>query len=552
MLPSSLRFRLPLSYAGIALLVALALSVVLPIPVRDYYGQLESQYLTGNVQTIAKVLEATHEVSGEDWLEVVRQSQLQQLSFLSQARVQVMDIDGQVIADSGPAMPSSVALAGVNVSKSSNVEVYGQSKGPSVAYRYGEGQETITQSRPSMIFITSDEPISDGLTANLPITKGMTMLAIRRTVSETGASDVLYTMSAVGTPFGFGLGDQVALDSWRSTQVVQYPLKDASGALWGSVQLSEGPSYGGQIVNSLTRGLIIAGTVAVLLAIGVGLFISRSIGAPLAALTDVTTRMAAGDLSARADVLRKDELGTLASSFNEMATQVEGTVQTLRSFVADAAHELNTPLTALRTDLELMDDATDGPTRSHFAAQAQIQVERLQTLAAGLLDLSRMEGGAASARSAVDLTALVQSLSETYASRAEQCEVSFDLHLAQERLLCEGDAAQLQRALGNLLDNALKFTPSNGMVSLSLARQGDWVEMRVEDTGIGVPPEDLPHLFSRFHRGRNAAAYPGNGLGLAIVKAVMDAHGGQVAITSTGQGTHVVLRLPAMRLKSFT
>jgi two-component system sensor histidine kinase MprB len=90
------------------------------------------------------------------------------------------------------------------------------------------------------------------------------------------------------------------------------------------------------------------------------------------------------------------------------------------------------------------------------------------------------------------------------------------------------------------------------MVSLFLIRQGDWVEMRVEDTGIGVPPEDLPHLFSRFHRGRNAAAYPGNGLGLAIVKAVMDAHGGQVTITSTGQGTVAVLRLPTMRLKSFT
>lgn len=548
MIPLPIRWRLPLSYAAIALLVAISLGIVLPVPVRDYYGQLESQYLNGNVQTIAKVLEATHEVSAENWLEVVRQSQLQQLSFLSQARVQVIDIDGRVIADSGPATPSSVALAGVSVSKSSNVQVYGQSKGPSVAYRYGEGQETITQSRPSMIFINSDEPISDGLTANLPITKGMTMLAIRRTVSETGASDVLYTISAVGTPFGFGLGDQVALDSWRSTQVVQYPLKDASGALWGTVQLSEGPSYGGQIVNSLTRGLIIAGTVAVLLAIGVGLFISRGIGVPLAALTRVTARMAAGDLSARADVQRKDELGILASSFNEMATQVEGTVQTLRSFVADAAHELNTPLTALRTDLELMDDATDGPTRSHFVAQAQVQVERLQTLAAGLLDLSRMEGSTRSSRSPVDLTALVQSLSETYASRAEQCEVSFDLHLAQERLLCEGDAAQLQRALGNLLDNALKFTPSNGMVSLSLARRGDWVEMRVEDTGIGIPPEDLPHLFSRFHRGRNAAAYPGNGLGLAIVKAVMDTHGGQVAITSTGQGTRVVLRLPTLQV----
>ena len=547
MLPSSLRFRLPLSYAGIALLVALSLSIVLPIPVRDYYGRLESQYLNGNVQAIAKAIEATREVSGANWVDVVRQSQLEQLSFLSQARVQVMDADNQVIADSGPAKPRSVSLARVMITTSNDQLEFEKTGGPMLEYKSAPEQEMLTGTLPSFIYINNSGMGSAGITSSLPITKEMAMLAIRQTISQTGASDMLYTFSAVGTLFGFGLGDQVALDSWRSNQVVRYPLQDASGALWGYVQLSEGPSYGGQIVDSLTRGLFIAGGVAVLLAVAAGFLISRYISAPLTKLTEVTARMSGGDLSARAKVSRRDELGTLATSFNEMAGRVEETIYTLRSFVADAAHELNTPLTALRTDLELMDDATDAPARSRFMAQAQLQVERLQTLAAGLLDLSRMEAGTARPHTDVDVTALVRQVSETYASQAEQSGLSFNLDLPNEALHCAGDAAQLQRALGNLLDNALKFTPQGGTINLALARDDDWAEVRVEDTGIGIPLEDLPHLFSRFHRGRNAAAYPGNGLGLAIVKAIVDMHGGQVSITSTGQGACVTLRIPLCR-----
>src|SRR6266508_6059029 len=111
MLPNSLRWRLPLSYAAIALLVALSLGAVLLMTVRGYYGQQELEYLNGNVRAIAQLILATNTAKGEDWLEVVRESQLQQLAFLSQSRVQVMDAGGQVIADSGPAKPRTISLA---------------------------------------------------------------------------------------------------------------------------------------------------------------------------------------------------------------------------------------------------------------------------------------------------------------------------------------------------------------------------------------------------------------------------------------------------------
>ena len=546
MIPLPIRWRLPLSYAAIALLVAISLGIVLPIPVRNYYSQLELNYLTGNAQTIAKAVEATREVNGAGWLDVVRQSQLQQLAFLSQTRVRITGVGGDVLADSGPAEPRSVSLMRVMITAPLGAEISGTVKSGAVAYGTDVTNGTVDLPPSSAIYVNSKKVVTNGPLPALPFTNTMAIVSVKETQGETGASGVFYTFSTVGTPFGFGLGEQAASDDWRSNQVVQYPLNDADGTLVGYIQLSEGPSYGGQIVNSLTRGLIIAGLISVLLATGVGLVISRSIGTPLAALTQVTTRMAAGDLSARADVLRKDELGTLALSFNEMASQVEETIRTLRHFLADAAHELNTPLTALRTDLELVGDAGDAPARSHFVAQAQVQVERLQALAAGLLDLSRAEGGSAITRGKVDLNALVQNVSETYASRAEQGEVSFNLQVPQVSLGCEGDAVQLQRALSNLLDNALKFTPANGAVSVTLACVGEVAEIRVEDTGIGIPDADLPLLFSRFHRGRNAAAYPGNGLGLAIVKAIVEGHGGSVSITSSAQGTCATLCLPLL------
>jgi two-component system sensor histidine kinase MprB len=250
--------------------------------------------------------------------------------------------------------------------------------------------------------------------------------------------------------------------------------------------------------------------------------------------------MSAGDLSVRVPVRRHyhGEARELAVAFNRMAGQVEETIITLRRFISDAAHEIHTPLTALRTNLELSPD-------DEFVERAQAQVERLEMLTEGLLDLSRIEAGApAEVRAPVALIPLVQEVSELYASQAEQAGLTFDLTLPETSVTVQGDEAQLRRALGNLLDNGIKFTPEGGTVSAGLCQEGEWVELWVEDTGIGIPEEDLPHLFSRFHRGRNAAAYPGSGLGLAIVKAIVEAHGGQVRGENVEQGARFTVWLP--------
>ena len=144
-------------------------------------------------------------------------------------------------------------------------------------------------------------------------------------------------------------------------------------------------------------------------------------------------------------------------------------------------------------------------------------------------------------------TALVQETGEFYASRAEQKGINFHLHLPLQPLWVQGNDNQLRQAVSNLLDNAIKFSPPSGRVTVTLAEEDGQALLRVADEGIGIPVEELPHLFSRFHRGLNAAAYPGSGLGLAIVKAIVETHGGNVGVESDGrdQGTVFVISLPS-------
>jgi signal transduction histidine kinase len=164
----------------------------------------------------------------------------------------------------------------------------------------------------------------------------------------------------------------------------------------------------------------------------------------------------------------------------------------------------------------------------------------------GLLDLSRLESGQNSdQRQPFDLVHLVQNVSESFAAQAEACSLDFQLKVPPAPLLVLANEGQMRRVLTNLLENALKFNQPGGTVRLRLATVADQVEIEVTDSGIGIPAEDLAQVFQRFHRARNAAAYPGSGLGLAIVKAVIDAHDGQIwAKPAVPHGTSFVVRLP--------
>jgi signal transduction histidine kinase len=520
-IPQSIRWRLALSYAAIALLAALALGAVLLTILQSYYSQRELDYLRGNAKAIGQGLAIMIESNVPAQ---ALQLQVENFSFLSQTRVRALDAQGRVLQDSG--VPKQVNVAVGMVKR---------------AFFIRDQRDQAEGSSPSdYVRIIS---IDNGLTETLPLTK----TAIRFEMPLPAGNEVVAykSMPVAGALYGFGLNSDVVLDERRSNQVVRQPFADEAGTLLGYVELSDGPAYGRDILDSVARGWALSSAVAVLLAAGAGWLVSRRISAPVLALTAATARMAAGDLGARAGVAGEDEFGRLSCSFNIMADRVETTICALRRFVSDAAHELHTPLTALRTNLELAAGEEGDSAQRAFVERAQEQIERLEALTGELLDLSRIEAGLDKNQHALlDLTALTHRTSELYASRAEQAGLAFDLDVPEGAITIRGGEERMARVLGNLLDNAIKFTPGRGMVSVRLRQQGEWAELQVQDTGIGIPVDDLPQLFSRFHRGHNATAYPGSGLGLAIVAAIVEEHGGQVTAENTAPGARFCLRLP--------
>jgi signal transduction histidine kinase len=241
-------------------------------------------------------------------------------------------------------------------------------------------------------------------------------------------------------------------------------------------------------------------------------------------------------------------VGRLARSFNTMASRVEETVSSLRRFVADAAHEIGTPLTALQADLDIAQGHAQPETRERFVEHAAVQAQRLEYLTSSLLRLSRIEAGDLSQDPRpIDLVALARQALDAVASRADQAEVDLHADIEERELWVRGYADKLEAAIANLLDNALKFTPGGGTVTLGLQRDGHQARLWVRDTGIGIPAEEMTELFSRFHRGRNVHSYPGSGLGLAIVRATAGLHGGTVTAQSeVGVGTRFDLLLPLL------
>lgn len=541
MIPNSIRWRLPLSYAAIALLTVLALGAVLLAILRGYYYRQELDYLTGNANAIG--IEIDRLLENDLPLDAL-QSQLAGFAFLSQTRIRLLGPEDQLIADSGPldqvgsaGAVQVAALAGDFTGAAGSTE-------PPLGGQISE--ETTFHS--TIVIVNNlwsgelDEQVMITRTESLGVqTTVMTQQATqRRLVSQ---------LPLTSTPFGFGLSPEMVASETRSNLIVKQAIPDLSGNLQGYVELSQGPAYGRDILNRVAWGYSFAGAAAVLLSALVGWLASRSLSSPLIALTEVTARMEAGELSARAAGSRRDELGRLSRSFNKMANRVEETIITLRRFVADAAHELHTPLTALRTDLDLVGQEVETEDQRLRVSRAQAQLIRLEQLTNGLLDLSRLEANETASRpTKFDLNQLVQHSAELSASRAEQAGLAFHFKAAGHELMVEGNEMLLQQAVGNLLDNALKFTPEGGEVRLATKVQAGYASIVVSDTGIGIPDEDVEGLFGRFHRGRNTANYPGSGLGLAIVQAIADAHAGEVSVESSAEGSQFILRLPLLTL----
>jgi signal transduction histidine kinase len=537
----SIRWRLPLSYAGIALLATLSLGAVLLPMLRSHYAQQEVALAADNALAISSTLA---QMQRDNLPQEEIQAQIGALAFLAQMEIQLLDRAGSVIYEAQPPADAVFRLAygAMDSTKLTNGDITIESFNNLLeATPYIVNDSTADGPRPGraalrdFMFI-----VSDATTGSQPQVGfvGDNRLNLFRTPDEAIA------VTVARTPFGVSLNTQVPRRH-VSDQTVVVPILDTNGVPTNFIRLSNGPAIGMEIIDSVARGLINAGAAAVVIAGAVGWLISRQLSEPILQLTSATAAMAQGDLKARVTLNRLDELGKLANAFNEMASRVDDTVQTLRRFIADAAHELHTPLTALHADLELAATEPDEAQRLVFIRRARAQAGRLETLTNNLLDLSRLEsGGTHQERTRFDLVALAREVSEIYASRAEQLNLHYQFDVPKTPVMLLANEVQIRRALCNLLDNAIKFTPENGVITVGVSVNRDWVELWVNDTGVGIPPEDLPHLFSRFHRGRNAAAFPGNGLGLAITRAIVEGHHGHVQVESIPGRTRFALTLP--------
>jgi two-component system sensor histidine kinase MprB len=297
-----------------------------------------------------------------------------------------------------------------------------------------------------------------------------------------------------------------------------------------------------------TLGLVsvLAGLVGIAIAGSAGFLLGRAALRPVERLTVATEYIAqTGDLR-RIEVSGNDELARLTTSFNTMLVALARSQEYQRRLVADAGHELRTPLTSMRTNLDLLAQAMAEPDNPRLSAQdrvdlmndARAQMEELSALISDLVELSRDERPA-HAIEQIDFSDVVERAVQRVQRRAPS--LTYDVQLTPWYL--RGDPAALERAVTNLLDNAAKWSPPGGTVSVSL-REG---ALQVADQGPGIADEDLPHIFERFYRSPEARTMPGSGLGLAIVRQVAENHGGRVAAArAPGGGALLGVWLPGV------
>lgn len=294
---------------------------------------------------------------------------------------------------------------------------------------------------------------------------------------------------------------------------------------------------------SVNRLLIAGAFTAGLIALAVGLYTARRATAPIAELTHAAEDLAAGQRDRRVTTVPDNEIGQLATAFNTMADRVEKEDELRRLFASDVAHELRTPLAILRSELEAVQDGIREPTPKVIGSLHD-ETLRLGRLIADLETLASADAAAFTLeRRPLSLASVVRDTITSLAGRFSEAGVALRTDVTD--VTVDGDPVRLRQIITNQLTNALKFVPQGGTVTVGLHEDNGWAELRVADTGPGIPAEDLPHIFDRFFRSRTARA-DGSGIGLAVAAELVSAHGGTITATSApGHGTTFTTRIPA-------
>ncbi len=342
--------------------------------------------------------------------------------------------------------------------------------------------------------------------------------------------------------------DSLRIGGVAYVRFLSVPLEQG-GRIYGVLQVGQSLAL---VTTTLSiSAVVLAALAPLLLALGAwgAWWLSGRAFAPVRRLTDLATRVqAGGDLRQRVPVpVAHDDVRQLALTLNAMLGRLDAAFTAQRRFIADASHDLRAPVAALLSAAENARDGITGGDPRRALADIARQAARLSQLITNLLQLSRAdEGQLVLEREPLQMATLARDVVASLAPLAEERRI--DLVTGQmDPLIVSGDLAQLLLALMNLVDNALTYTPAGGRVVVSLARRISVAELRVQDSGIGIAPEDLPHIFDRFYRADPARrqATGGSGLGLAIVRAIVEAHGGTVRAESAPRaGACFIITLP--------
>lgn len=361
-------------------------------------------------------------------------------------------------------------------------------------------------------------------------------------------------IKALSTGFGQSSRHSATLDI--NMKYVAIALKEGAAIKYIvrlSLPLSEVEAQVGHIYKMVLTG----GGVALVFVMVIGFLVSRGIIGPLTEMTAVAKAITHGDFSRRLSLQGDDELVVLARSLNRMSDELQQKIKHLQEadrlkteLVANVSHELKTPLTSIMGFIETLQDGAieDADNSRRFLSIIDRHAKRLSVTVNDLLQLSELEGGRYKLNlETLDLNDLINDVATGFLSATGQRRQQMEVQCQGEPVIIRADRVRMEQAISNVIDNAIKYTPDGGKVIVTVRKRPEGVDITVSDTGIGIPPEHLAHVFNRFYRVDKARSRKagGSGLGLAIVKHTMLLHGGAVSIDSEhGKGTRITLKLP--------
>jgi signal transduction histidine kinase len=347
------------------------------------------------------------------------------------------------------------------------------------------------------------------------------------------------------------------------------PVRDLSGKVWlytlkkladGNWLLVAAPRPNvvpllAVLTDELSAPLFEGGLIALLLSLVLAFVIARWVADPLQQVI-AAARTIPQDSIQPVSEYGPHEVRELMRAFNAMLARVQASQRSQRDFVANVSHELKTPLTSIQGFAQaIMDGTADTPEAQHQAAEVIYnEAGRMHRLALDLLDLARLDAGTADLKmSPLDMGALLTGVVEKFSPMAATAGVKLKLSLPNNLPVLLGDGDRLAQVFTNLIDNAVKFTPRDGLITIWTICDSGEMQVSVSDTGIGIPAEGIPHIFDRFYQvdiSRKGGERHGAGLGLAIVNEIVIAHGGRISVRSAqGRGTEFIVDLPLMPSK---